>query len=148
MAREPKHKLLTSLPADFDPKFMDNLSRRYGIGRIVLARYDALEAHCGGSLSYVQQSMVKRVIWLELIVESYEQRFAIGEQVDVGAISQLGNTLKGYYKDLGLNPTARDLDVPVGTYVANLGKSGPDAHAKGNGFAKVADAPADAEAAA
>ena len=111
MARRPKQKLLTQLPAKFDPNFMDRLSKRYSLARIVAARREALEAHCGGDLSYVQASLVKRTVWLELLTESFEQKVAAGEEVDVGALTQLNNTLKGLYKDLGLKPTAR----PVGT---------------------------------
>lgn len=107
MARRPKQKLLTSVPAKFDPNFIDRLSRRYSLARIVQGRRAELEAHCGGDLSYVQRSMVKRLVWLELLTETYEQRVANGDVVDVGALTQLNNTLKGLYKDLGLRRTAR-----------------------------------------
>lgn len=107
MARRPKQKLLTAVPAKFDPDFMDRLSKRYSLARVVQERRDALEAHCGGDLSYVQHSLIKRLVWLELLTETYEQRVANGEQVDVGALTQLNNTLKGLYKDLGIKPTAR-----------------------------------------
>jgi hypothetical protein len=110
MARRGKQKLLTAVPGSFDPNFIDRLSGRYALTAVVRERREALEAHCGGNPSYVQASLIKRVLWLELIVESYEQRFAAGEQVDIGAITQLGNTLKGYYKDFGIQRTAR----PVG----------------------------------
>ncbi len=107
MARRGKQKLLTAVPGSFDPNFIDRLSARYALTAIVRERREALTAHCGGNPSYVQASLIKRVLWLELIVESFEQKFASGESVDIGAITQLGNTLKGYYKDLGVQPTAR-----------------------------------------
>jgi hypothetical protein len=99
--------MLTAVPGSFDPNFIDRLSGRYALTTVVRNRREALETHCGGNPSYVQASLIKRVIWLELIVESYEQKFARGETVDIGAITQLGNTLKGYYKDLGTQPTAK-----------------------------------------
>jgi hypothetical protein len=111
MARKPKQKLLTQLPAKFDPNFMERLSKRYALTRIVQARRDALEAHCGGDLSYIQRSLIKRTVWLELLTESYEQRVASGQEVDVGALTQLNNTLKGLYKDLGIKPTARPVQT-------------------------------------
>jgi hypothetical protein len=115
MARRPKQKLLTQLPAKFDPDFMDRLSKRYSLTRVVQTRCDALVQHCGGTaladLSYVQRSLVKRTIWLELLTESYEQRVASGQEIDVGALTQLNNALKGLYKDLGLKPTARPLET-------------------------------------
>jgi hypothetical protein len=107
MARRPKQKLLTAVPAKFDPDFIDKLSKRYSLARIVRERRDALEAHCGGELSYVQRALVKRTVWLELLAETYEQKVANGEQIDVGALTQLNNTLKGFYKDLGVHRTAR-----------------------------------------
>ncbi len=102
MARRPKQKMLTAVPTKkFDPDFIEKLSRRYSLARIVQARRDALEAHCGGAgLSYVQRSLVKRTVWLELLTETYELKVANGEEVDVGALTQLNNTLKGLYKDL------------------------------------------------
>ena len=110
MARKPKQKLLTQLPTKFDPDFMERLSKRYSLTRIVQARRDALEAHCGGGdLSYVQRSLIKRTVWLELLIESYEQKVASGEPVDIGALTQLNNTLKGLYKDLGIRSTARPI---------------------------------------
>lgn len=111
MARRPKQKLLTQLPAKFDPNFIDRLSKRYSLARVVQARREALEAHCGGDPSYVQRSLVKRTVWLELLTESYEQKVAAGETVDVGALTQLNNTLKGLYKDLGIRPTARPIET-------------------------------------
>jgi hypothetical protein len=107
MARRAKVKTLTAVPGSFDPNFIDRLSGRYALTAIVRDRREALTEHCGGAPSYVQQSLIKRVLWLELIVESFEQQFASGQPLDVGALTQAGNTLKGYYKDLGIKPTAR-----------------------------------------
>jgi len=107
MARRPKQKLLTTVPGSFDPNFIDRLSGRYSMTAIVRDRREALTEHCGGNPSYVQQSLIKRVLWLELIVENFEQQFASGQPIDIGALTQAGNTLKGYYKDLGIKPTAK-----------------------------------------
>lgn len=111
MARKPKQKLLTQLPAKFDPDFIDRLSKRYSLTHIVTGRLQALEAHCGGDLSYIQRSLIKRTVWLELLTESYEQKVASGEQIDVGALTQLNNSLKGLYKDLGIKSTARPVQT-------------------------------------
>lgn len=109
MPRRTKQKCLTQLPRRFDPNFIDRLNKNYALARIVLARRHELETHLGGAeeLSYVQKALVKRTLWLELLVERYEQQVANGEQVDVGAITQLNNSLKGLYKDLGLKKTAK-----------------------------------------
>jgi hypothetical protein len=110
MARKPKQKLLTAVPAKFDPNFIERLNRNYSLAQVVLGRREALEAHLGGSLSYVQQSLVKRCIWIELLAEVYEQKIANGEEIDVGALTQINNTLKGLYKDIGIKPTARPVE--------------------------------------
>jgi hypothetical protein len=107
MGRKSKQKMLTAVPGKFDPNFIDNLDKRYGLATVVKDRRDALEAHRGGNLSYVERSLITRLVWLELMTESYELKFANGETVDVGALTQLNNTLKGFYKDLGIKPTAR-----------------------------------------
>ena len=109
MARRPKQKLLTSIPGKFYPDFIDRLNGNYAITEIIRARREALIAHCGGGadgvdIGYVKHSLIKRTIWLELIAETYEQRFVIGEEIDIGALTQVNNTLKGLYKDLQLDP--------------------------------------------
>lgn len=116
MARKPKQKMLTAAPRKFDPNFIDNLDGRFALAAIVKGRRDALEAHRGGDLSYIERSLITRLVWLELMTESYELRFANGEVVDVGALTQLNNTLKGFYKDLGIKPTSR----PVKSLRAHL----------------------------
>jgi len=117
MARRPKQKLLTSIPTQFYPDFIERLNGNYAMTQIIRDRRTALEAHCGGDIGYVKESLIKRLIWLELITETYEQRFASGQEVDIGALTQLNNTLKGLYKDLGLKPTERKTDS-LGNYMA------------------------------
>lgn len=104
MARRPKQKMLTSVSLkECGLDFMDRLNGNYSATHIIRERRAALEEHLGGrqSLSYVQQALIKRVLWLEILVEHYEQKVASGGEVDIGAITQLNNTLKGHYKDLG-----------------------------------------------
>ncbi len=107
MARRGKQKLLTDVPQKFDPDFIDRLNRNYRLAHVVQDRRDALIAHCGGNPSYTQSGQIKRLIWLELITESIEQQFASGEPVDIGALTQLNNSIKGIYKDLGMRPTPK-----------------------------------------
>jgi hypothetical protein len=109
MARKAKHKFVTDIPESFDPKFIERLNRNFTLGQVVHERYSAYRAHVGGEPSAVQESIIKRALWLELIAESLEQKFAQGEATDIGALTQVGNTLKGYYKDLGIARTARPI---------------------------------------
>jgi hypothetical protein len=107
VARRPKLKMLTAVPGKFQPDFIDRMHRSYALGRIVLERREALRAHVGGDASYIQDRLITRALWLELLIETYEQKVANGEEIDIGAITQLNNTLKGLYKDLGLKSTPR-----------------------------------------
>ena len=109
MARRPKQKMLVGMPQKFRPDFIDRMNRNYALARIVLERREALRAHVGGSPSYVEDRLITRTLWLELLTETYEQKAANGDEVDIGALTQLNNTLKGLYKDLGIKSTARTI---------------------------------------
>jgi hypothetical protein len=117
-----KQKMLTALPTRFRPDFIDRMNRNYVLARVVLERREALRAHVGGDPSYVQERLITRTLWLELLVEQYEQKIADGLEVDVGALTQLGNTLKGLYKDLGLTRRAKPA-TGLQDYLAGRAKS-------------------------
>jgi hypothetical protein len=90
--------------APFDVKFLERLNRNYDLGAVVHERLDELREHVGGSPSPVMESLIRRTVWLELVVQYYEQRFAEGVlDRDGHAIwTQCANTLRGFQKDLGL----------------------------------------------
>jgi hypothetical protein len=114
--------MLVAVGAKFDPDFIEKLSKRYALTKVLTDRLEALEAHIGGDPSYVQRSLIKRLVWLELIIETYEQKFANGEDVDVGALTQLNNTLKGLFKDIGMRAVPKPA-MDIHAYVA--ANSGP-----------------------
>jgi hypothetical protein len=121
MARRAKQKILVAVPAKFDPDFIEKLSKRFTLTRVVRERRDALEQHVGGDLTCIQHSLIKRTVWLELITETYEQKFVNGEDVDVGAITQLTNSLKGLYKDLGIKASPKPVK-PLSAFMARSEK--------------------------
>lgn len=125
MARRPKHKMLTTIPSKFDPNFIERLNRNYTLAKIVQARRDELIEHCGGTPSYVQHSLIKRALWLELIIEAQEQKFANAEVTDVGAFTQASNTLLGIYKILRITPEAKKVPRAL-EYAASLAAKGSD----------------------
>jgi hypothetical protein len=90
---------------------MERLNKNYDLGGVVHERLDQLREHVGGSPSAVMESLIRRTVWLELVVAYYEQRFAEGSlNRDGHAIwTQCANTLRGFHKDLGLKATARPL---------------------------------------
>jgi hypothetical protein len=114
VARKRKHIALPPPPEGsglepFDPKFMDRLNKNYDLGGVVHERLGALREHVGGAPSAVLESLIRRTVWLELVVAYYEQRFAGGTlDRDGHAIwTQCANTLRGFHKELGLEPRAK-----------------------------------------
>ena len=61
MARKPKQKLLTQIPEKFDTDFLERLSKRYWLTRIVKGRLAALEAHLVGELDSARLECAGRV---------------------------------------------------------------------------------------
>lgn len=104
MARGVSEKLLATLPEKYRPGFVDEIDRRTVLGRAVSERLAALETDQGGAeaMSHARKSLVRRAVWLEILVESHEVKFADGEGLDVGAYTQALNTLLGVYRALGV----------------------------------------------
>jgi GNAT superfamily N-acetyltransferase len=69
-----------------------------GYGEILLA--DAI-ATTRASIAGVG-GMVKRAVWLEAVVETFEQSLAEDRITDLGAYAQAINSLLGLYRQLGL----------------------------------------------
>lgn len=109
VARGKSVKLLVALPERYSPDFMDRLDRRTVLGRSVLEKYTAILQDLGGedSLATIRRSMVRRFTWFEVMIEGMECRAAQGEEVDIGAWTQLTNTWLGLAKTLGLERRAK-----------------------------------------
>jgi hypothetical protein len=106
-------RVMVTIPDKYSADFVDRLDKRTAIAKAILGRIEGIESDLGGgdSLSYARRSLVRRVVWLEAIIEHTEQRLAGGEAIDIGAHTQATNTLVGLYKTLGLErrpkPVAR-----------------------------------------
>lgn len=100
----------SSLPDGFSQDWLERLDKRSTFSRAVLARFDALTADLGGreNLSYQRLSLAKRAIYVEAVIEQQEARLARGEDVDLGKVSVLTNSLVGLLKTLGLDRVARE----------------------------------------
>jgi hypothetical protein len=126
MARGKSTKLLATLPDSYSTNWLARLDKRTKVARAVLDRIGALESDAGGaeSLSHARRSLIRRAVWIEALIEGYELRLAAGEPVDVGALTQLTNSLLGLYRVLGLErrqKPARSLrDVMNGATVTPL----------------------------
>lgn len=116
MARERKPRVrknrdrsseraLRTLPAKYEPDFLERLDARMAIAQTIRARVAAIESDMGGAetLSHARRSLARRAAWLEAIIESDEQRLAFGAQIDVGVHAQALNSLLGIFRHLGLD---------------------------------------------
>lgn len=102
-------RLLATIPDKYSPDFADRLDRRTSIAKAIRGRIGAIETDMGGAdlLSHARRSLVRRVVWLEAIVEHSEQKLAAGEGIDLGAHVQAVNSMIGLYRLLGLERRQR-----------------------------------------
>lgn len=102
-------KLMATIPDKYSPDFADRLDRRTTIARAIRGRIEEIETDLGGAdgLSHARRSLVRRVVWLEAIIEHSEQRLATGEGIDLGGHTQAINSLLGLYRLLGLERRQR-----------------------------------------
>ncbi len=100
-----------TVPDSYSNDWIEKLDGRYAIAKIVNDRLQALEADLGGrsALSYQQQSLCRRAIFMEAVIEQQEAKLARGEEVDQGKLTQAVNSLIGLLKTLGLHRVARDV---------------------------------------
>lgn len=109
MSRDASSRILATIPDRYTPDFAERLDRRTTIAKAIQGRIEAIESDLGGAdaLSHARRSLVRRVVWLEAIIEHTEQRLASGESVDLGGHTQAINSLLGLYRLLGLERRQR-----------------------------------------
>jgi hypothetical protein len=109
MARDSSTKVMATIPDKYSPDFADRLDKRTSIAKAICGRIEAIETDMGGAdaLSHARRSLVRRVVWLEAIIEHSEQKLAAGEGIDLGGHTQAINSLLGLYRLLGLERCQR-----------------------------------------
>ena len=109
MSRDRSSKLTVSMPARYEPDFERRIDKRTAVGSALIARLNTMQSDLGGpdSLSHAKQSLIKRAVWLEAVVESLEQNLSNGQPVDLGGYTQAINSLLGLYRTLGLERLQR-----------------------------------------
>jgi len=109
MARDSSARVLATIPDRYTPDFAERLDGRTVIARTIRGRIDSIEADMGGaeSLSHARRSLVRRIVWLEAVIEHTEQRLAGGEGIDLGGHTQAINSLLGLYRVVGTERRAR-----------------------------------------
>lgn len=109
MARGKSTKLMATLPDNYSARWLDRIDKRTKVAKAVLARIEQLESDAGGAenLTAARRSLIRHAAWLDAIIDSHELRLAAGEEVDMGAYTQLLNSLLGLFRMLGLERKAR-----------------------------------------
>jgi hypothetical protein len=111
LSRGVSTKLTATLPPAYSADWLECLDKRTKLWRAVDERITVLETDAGGaeSLSHTKRSLIRRAVFLELLAETQEMKFAAGESVDVGAYTQAFNSMLGAYRLLGLERRQRPL---------------------------------------
>lgn len=88
----------------YDAKFMEDLDGRSLVARELRQRLRALTADLGGlsSLSYQEQSLAKRAVHLERLIETKELTLAQGRRVDENKYVNCICAFSGLLSKLGL----------------------------------------------
>jgi hypothetical protein len=128
MARKAKQKLLATITPDYIPDFVERMDGRSTLSEVIPRRIESIEADMGGtdSLSYARRSLVRRVVWLEAVVETYEQNLAKDRTIDLGAYTQSINSLLGLFRLLGLERKARRIPALKGYLEGKAANNGAE----------------------
>jgi len=97
----------------FRPGFIADLDGRYPVVRGLKHRFACYLADLGGmeNLSHMEQTVVKRIVHLEHLVEQKESSLIRGESVEVHTYLACVNSLSGLLSKLGLKRRARPISL-------------------------------------
>jgi hypothetical protein len=109
MARGKSVKLLSTLPPDYSPDWLERADKRTRLWKAATEREAALVADSGGpeNLSHAKRSVIRRSVFLEMLAETHESKFTAGEALDVGAYTQIFNSMVGAYRLIGIERKPR-----------------------------------------
>jgi hypothetical protein len=99
----------TDVSGRYDPTL--EVDGRTFVGRTIRDNRRALVSDLGGltNLSYQEQSVCKRIVHLERLVERQESILAHGGSVDLNCYYSAINTLMGLFSKLGMKRRARKI---------------------------------------
>lgn len=95
----------------YEAGFLDSMDGRAEVTRTLRQRLGQLVADLGGvsNLSYMEQSLCKRIVHLERLIEKRELTAAHGGAVDETLQLSTINCLSGLFSKLGLKRRARKI---------------------------------------
>lgn len=100
------------IPTRYSERWLDDLDHRTAFARDLRARESGIVADLGGNVSYLERSLVRRGLFLEVLIRRAEARVATGKTLEpdeLGRLTQSVNALLGIWKSLGLKRRARDV---------------------------------------
>jgi hypothetical protein len=97
----------------FRPSFLSDLDGRYPVVRGLKQRFACYLADLGGmsNLSTMEQTIVKRIVHLEHLVEQKESALLAGTGTNINEYLASINTLSGLLSKLGLRRRAKTLSL-------------------------------------
>ena len=90
-----------TIPARFVPGFFAEMDQRLALAKEVVSRLNQLRSDAGVD-SYQKEAIAQNAIFLQLKIETECRRWAEGNEVDWGSITQQMNALNGLFKTLGI----------------------------------------------
>lgn len=111
--RRDRTRTMATIPDRYNPHFAELLDRRTAIAKAIYGRIEAIETDLGGTdtLSHGRRSLVRRIVWLEAVLEHNEQRLATGAAIDLASHTQAIGTLLGLYRLIGLARHQRPVET-------------------------------------
>jgi hypothetical protein len=106
--RRAKRRKHQPIPAEFVPRFWDDLDRRLHPAKEIVRRVERLKRDSGAD-SYPRHLLCERAAFLSVLLESAEVEAGRSGRLDVGAYIQGLNALTGLLKALGLGKAATDV---------------------------------------
>ncbi|MHC1763745.1 MAG: hypothetical protein AB9869_05475 [Verrucomicrobiia bacterium] len=71
--------------------------------KTIKRRYRLLSEHCGGEESAQRDLLIQRLVFMSILLETYEVKAAEGGDIDLGAYVRAASCLVGLVKTLGLD---------------------------------------------
>ena len=101
------------VPSRFGERFMHEMDGRSVVARELRDRLRFLTADLGGlnTLSYQEQSLCKRAVHLERLIEQKEMALASGRKVDPNVYFSAITTLSSLFSKLGLKRRVKVLSL-------------------------------------
>ncbi|MBB03629.1 MAG: hypothetical protein CMJ47_13365 [Planctomyces sp.] len=86
----------------FVPRFWEDADQRQVAIKRIRQRYEELATDAGVD-SVQKEILAQRAVFLELQIAKMELAVVEGEDVELGTLTQMTNSLKGLLRDLGLD---------------------------------------------